>query len=531
MRAPVTRTIILWCPDWPVTQAAKARGLAPGVPIALTDRGAIFACSDSARKKGVTRGLRVREAQSRCPELLLFPYDPAPGARAFEPVLAAVEAVTPGVQAIRPGTCALRARGPSRYYGGEEQAAAALLACLDRLGVSEARVGIADGPFAAGQAARLTDVVLRSRIVPPGESARFLAPVPVEQLGLPELAPVLTRLGIYTLGDLAALGANEVRERFGPEGARAHLLAQGNDGSAVLPRTPPEDLARGADFEPPLDRVDQIAFAFRATADAFIAGLTRAGLVCTALRVEVTSEDGARSERTWLHPRVFDAADVLDRVRWQLQGAGSAGQGPGAPVARLLVAPESVDDIGHHEEGLWGSGADERIHHGLSRVQSMLGHDEVLTAVIGGGRSPLERQRLVPWGDRSTAPTRRDGSGPGAGTADTAPWPGSLPPPHPTSVFRVREPVTVLRPDGDPADVDETGALTGPLARFSPPGAPSRLQPISAWAGPWPFRERWWDPDPARRRSLQRFQVVDEEGNAWLLMLEQHRWWAEARYD
>ncbi len=533
MTPPVTRTIVLWCPDWPVIQAAKAQGLPEGAPVAVIDRGVVFACSEAARREGVKRGLRIREAQARCPELTIFPYDPAPGARAFEPVLAEIEKLMPGVQVIRPGACALRSRGPSRYYGGEEHAAVALLACLEGLGVLDARVGIADGPFAAEQAARRTgphrnteraereessEVSRRLRVVPAGESAAFLEPLPIETIDLPDLIPLFKRLGIYTLGALAALDRADVRERFGQAGSRAHLLAQGLDGSAVVPRTPPKELDRLLEFEPPLDRVDQVTFAFRASAEAFIAGLTRASLVCTSIQIEVMSESGETSERTWLHPRVFSAADVVDRVRWQLQGTGAIDSGLNSPIVGVRVSPESVDDIGHHEEGLWGSGADERIHHGLSRVQSMLGHDAVLTAVIGGGRAPADRQRLVPWGDRATSSSRSAG-----------PWPGSLPPPQPTSVFRAPRPVTVLQQSGEPADVDERGALTGPIAQFSPSGHSSGLRSIAAWAGPWPVREHWWD--TAGRRSVNRFQVVDEAGNAWLLLLEDHRWWAEARYD
>ena len=51
------------------------------------------------------------------------------------------------MQPVRPGTCVLRARGPARYYGGEEQAAAELLRCLEGLGHPAARIGIADGLF------------------------------------------------------------------------------------------------------------------------------------------------------------------------------------------------------------------------------------------------------------------------------------------------------------------------------------------------------------------------------------------------
>jgi protein ImuB len=97
----------------------------------------------------VRRGLRVREAQARCPGLVVLPYDPQADARCFEPLLAAIEQIVPGVQPIRPGMCALRARGPARYYGGEAEAAGVLLGVLAEHGVADARAGVADGPFAA----------------------------------------------------------------------------------------------------------------------------------------------------------------------------------------------------------------------------------------------------------------------------------------------------------------------------------------------------------------------------------------------
>jgi protein ImuB len=52
---------------------------------------------------------------------------------------------------------------------------------------------------------------------------------------------------------------------------------------------------------------------------------------------------------------------------------------------------------------------------------------------------------------------------------------------------------------------------------------------VTAWTGPWPVAERWWDPDQARR--LVRFQMVTDEGRAYLLALEGGRWQVEGVYD
>lgn len=513
----VTRAIVLWCPDWPVIAARQSLEAPEDLPLALVEKGVVFACSAPARADGVKRGLRMREAQARCPQLEVVPYDPVLDSRAFEPIVTAIEEIAPGVQPVRPGTCVLRARGPARYYGGEEEAASELLRCLDGLGLPDARVGIADGPFAAEQAARSTGPA-RVRVIPAGQSPVFLAPLPIAQLGLTELTPLLRRLGLHTLGDLAALGRTEVRERFGARGEQAHDLASGMDGAAIVPRTPPKQLERAIEFEPPLDRVDQVTFAVRATAEQFVGALTKAGLVCTSLRVEVTDESGRISERTWLHPRLFSPGDVVDRVRWQLQGSGAIDSGLGSPIARVMLAPEAVDDIGHHEDGLWGGGADERIHHGLTRVQSMLGHEAVVTAAIGGGRGLTDRQVLVPWGDRRVVMARGD-----------RPWPGSLPPPVPSTVFEVPRPVAVLTEDGAQVEVTDRGELTAAIARFSPTGSARDARPVDSWAGPWPVLERWWD--AALTRAVHRFQLVDADGTAWLLALAGSGWFAEARYD
>jgi protein ImuB len=511
------RVVLTWCPDWPIVAAVAAGLLPEGAPGALIDRGDVVACSVEARRDGVRRGLRLREAQARCPELVTIAYDPVADARAFEPVAQVIEERVPGVQVLRPGLATVRARGAARYYRGEDRAASELLGALGRFTpIRDARIGIADGIFAAEQAAYRTTPHQRTLIVPAGASPQFLGPLPIEVLGEPKLVPLLKRLGAGTLGDFAALNETDVRARFGEDGARAHARAAGRDPRPVIARIPEKDFDREALFEPPLDRVETVAFAFRASADDFVAGITAAKLVCTAIRVVIDTEDGSSSQREWTHPRHFTAPEVLDRVRWQLQGAGGD---LASPVTRVLVSPERVDAIGNHEAGLWGQAPDERIHHGLSRIQSMLGHDAVLTAVAGGGRMLAERRVLVPWGN---AP-------PAAALATAGrPWPGGLPDPPPATVFETLQPVLVLDAAGRAVEVDARGAISAPPAWLAQASGADRLA-VTNWAGPWPLQQRWWD--AARSRRATRFQLVDERGEAWLVLRENDRWWAEARYD
>jgi protein ImuB len=512
------RSIVLEIPDWPVVAYLRSLGdgavgrTAAAQPIAIVRGNIVVACSPAARAEGVQIGRRRRDAQARCPELTIVAEDPARDQREFLPAVRAAEEKAPGVHVVRPGLCALRARGPARYYGGEGAAVRVLQEALADLGLADVRGGVADGLFTAEQAARRAGGEDRVLIVPPGGSAPFLAPLPVAELDDAELADLLIRLGVRTLGAFAALDESQVLARLGERGVRLRSLAGGADSRPVTPRVPPPELERAIAFEPPLEVADQVAFAVRMTAEAFIAAVGTAGLVCTEVRIELTDERGGRSERVWQHPACFTAAEIVDRVRWQLEGASGD---LSAPVAHVRIAPEAVDASSRHQPGLFGSGSDERLHHALSRVQALLGHHGVMTSTIGGGRWLAERQVLVPWGDRGPSSELR-----------RRPWPGALPEPRPTTVFPRPVAVEVLAADGGPVEIDDRGLLNAAPDVLIADGMAAI---VVAWTGPWPLREREWD--TTRRRVAHRFQVVDSGQNAWLLIRENGSWWAEGRYD
>ncbi|MBR7831462.1 hypothetical protein KDK95_34530, partial [Actinospica sp. MGRD01-02] len=332
------RVLVAWCPDWPV----HAVGAGPDVPAAvLVGQGAravVLACSAAARAAGVRRGQRVRDAQRLCPDLRTYPRDEPAEERTFEPVVQAVEDVAAGVEVVRPGLIALAAAGPARYHGGEARLALLVREAVADVGVPAAGpgaddaadeadplgcgVGIADGAFAAGLAARRP--VDEPLIVPPGGAAAFLAPYPLRVFDRPELGEILERLGVRTLGDLAALPAADVANRFGPVGVQAHRLARGLDPRPPAPRRPGEDLSALHLFDPPAERDEQVLFAAKALADEWRDGLAAAGVTCASVRIELVAESGAQCARTWRNGdglgSVLSAQALAQRVRWQLDG-------------------------------------------------------------------------------------------------------------------------------------------------------------------------------------------------------------------
>ncbi len=157
----------------------------------------------------------------RCPDLL-DEDEGGEALRLFAQVVEAVEAYCPWVTTVRPGLCSLPARGPARYFGGEDR----LVRLITEVGVAvtPVEVGVADGLFAAVLAAQ------GGVIVPAEGTADFLAPLPVSVLGQPDLAELLNRLGVRTLGEFAALPEAHVLGRFGSDGSAGHRVAGGRSG-------------------------------------------------------------------------------------------------------------------------------------------------------------------------------------------------------------------------------------------------------------------------------------------------------------
>ncbi len=453
--------------------------------------------------------------------------EPGPAARAFEPVVAAVEEFCPKVEILRPGICALGVRGPARYFGGEAALAEKIATAVRRAGFA-CQAGVADGLFAAELAARTVPPSPggpAGLIVPRGDSPAFLAGQPVSVLRRPELEYLLPRLGIATLGELAALPAAEAASRFGASGALAHRLARGLDPRPLVPRPPAPDLSVSEEFDPPAEQAEPVVFTAKSLAESLHAGLAARGLACVRVQVLVRCEDGREISRFWRHDGLLSGLAVAERVRWQLDAwrtgqEADPEQGSGITLLRLI--PDQLVRATGRQLGLWGDAVvTDRVARSAIRVQAMLGHGAVTRPVLAGGRRPADRVLLVPFGDAGT-PSR---------PADR-PWPGKFPAPAPATVYPVPLPALVTDAGGALVSVTGRAQLSAPPARLTAaggPGRPSTDGVIAAWAGPWPVTERWWDPAHARRQA--RFQLVADDGSAWLAVVQDGRWMLEASYD
>lgn len=523
-----SRVLAIWCMDWPAVAAAAAADLPATAPVAVTLANRVIACSSAARSAGVLRGLRRREAAARCPQLHVATADTDRDARLFEGVIAAVDDLVPRAEVLRPGLLVLPVHGVARVFGSEQQAAERLIDAVAATG-AECQVGIADQLSTAVFAARA------GRVVEPGADARFLSALSIRQLatepslsgpGREDLADLLWRMGIRTIGQFAALSRTDVASRFGADAVAAHRFARGEPERAPSGRELTPELDAVLHCDPPIDRVDAAAFAGRSLAGTLHQTLMAAGVGCTRLAIHAVTANGEELNRVWRCAEPLTEDATADRVRWQLDGwlhNRTAADCPTAPVTLLRLQAVEVVSAGALQLPLWGGLGEEdrlRARRALVRVQGLLGPDAVQVPVLSGGRGPAERITLTPLGDELVP------------QADPSqPWPGQLPEPSPTVLLD--DPVELIDAHGNPIRVTSRGLFSADPARLAAHGRDDRLR---WWAGPWPVDERWWDPDRAKGRTA-RAQVMLEGGRtsnpgpALLLCYRQRRWYLEGIYE
>ncbi|WP_290278563.1 Y-family DNA polymerase [Corynebacterium faecale] len=523
----------LWFPDWPVQAVRLNREDTEeqGQPLAIAAHHRIKVCGHSARRRGVRRGMKVRQAQAVCPELTVVEDDPERDARLFEGIVASLGEVAPSVEVLRPGLVVISADAAARYHGSEEIAAQMLISAASLPGV-DIVAGIADEINTAVIATRVAD----GGVVGDGASISFLRAQPLgvlvaeEALGCArEVVDALGDLGIQTLGDLADLPVGSVATRFGNPGLRCHDIATARQARTVAPPIDHVDWEVSHVPGDPIQRIDVAAFMARNLAVQLHARLAEAGVVCQLLKVTADFTDGTSNSRLWRTTELLTEAATADRVRWQLDGwltaRGVTDEDDQGGITALWLTPLECVPPAVASDGLWDTGTSQRAvaRQVIERVQSTLGITAVLQPVPTGGRGIAEGITLVPFGDKPDQVRNPEGT-----------WSGRLPAPLPArlggGINHPASQVVLISATGTPVSVTAEVLLNdAPYAL----GWGARRYLVTGWAGPWPVDDHWWAGDGQRYARLQVVgRAVDQEAGlgAWLLIWMKGRWRIEAIY-
>lgn len=380
--------------------AAGGRAGLLGEPAALAPQAGrelmLGTVSQAAEAFGIHAGMRLGEALARCPRLTLVAPDPMGVAEAWESALVGLENLGAAVESLRAGEACFDARGLQRLHAGRvvQLLAEGHLATQGpermRRVLSAARIGQGPTRFCAMVAAHGARVRRPQRVA----GAADLACRPVTLLRRrPEttaLVEALERLGIATLGELAALSRAAVADRFGRPGLLAHDLARGRD-SPLRPRRPGELLSESLEL-PEAGSGEQLGRALGLLIDRLLARRERHGRTLRAVVLSARLVEGS----TWRERVVFREA-LADPQRMRLALGGRLALLP-SPAEMLLLSVEGFGPPHPGTHALFDDGSarrDERLREAVSQARAVAGPDAALRVLEIDPLSRVPERRVV----------------------------------------------------------------------------------------------------------------------------------------
>ncbi len=541
----MSRIACLWVPLFPLAARLRAEPELAGEAVAVCQGSGstarVAAASRPARRAGVRAGMTLAQARSILPSLIARGRDPGCEDSAREALLEVAWSLSPAVEVAAEEELFAQVGDMDRLYPGARgegdlgRTAVIMAESLDL----PVRVGIAANKPAAAVASRRPET---PTVIPAGDEARFLAPLPLGELALDRrLAATLARWGVATIGDLARLPADRVASRLGEAGAAAHRAARGEDDRPLVPHHLSLALTEGAELEWAVVTTEPLLYAIGQALERIRRRLERQDLACTVLELELTLEPEGNDRRPIRLPApIREMEALLALIRLELEA-----RPPRGPVV-AFVCTVHPDRPRRGQLTLFGAPeiSPDRLATTLARLTARLGPDRVGSPRTVDGHLP-EREESVPF-DPPPAPLLRRASGRGRGLLVVR----VLRPPVPLEVI-TEESSELLRPSRGEGRVAEPGshesAQSSPpsdTSRFKAQSSRSRLVSVASVAearpriqglvrvaaGPWSLEEGWWRAEPVERD----YWDVELSGGGLYRIYRDRRsgdWYADGMYD
>jgi len=501
-----TRLICLYTPLFPLAARLRSEPELAGVALAVLEGNGtaarIIASSRRARRAGIHRGMSLAQARALLPKITVRARDAACERAAQHSLLEISEALSPRVEDAGQGVVYLDAAGLERHWPQERELGVALIRAAERAGLS-VRVGIAGSKLAARVAAEQAE---SPTLVPAGDEARFLSPLPLSRL-LAE-ARILERLeswGIQSIGQFADLPKNEITSRFGDVGQRLHRQARGLDSHPLVPHSPPVTFDEGMDLEWPLTSLEPFLFVARAALERLCGRMERRGLACLRLETSLHLEpDGTHERSVELPTPTRDIKTLLTLIKLDLET-----NPPGASVIGFTLRGHP-DRPREAQLTLFGPTAlsPDRLATTLARLFTLLGPDGLGSPQLSSGHRP-EGFGLEPFAPTPPPDEVREAEIQGYGLLAVR----ALRPPIPIEVIIDSRPLRVTTPMIEATE-----------------RRPRIEGTVRVASGPWSLEEGWWSQEPIDRRY---WDVELSDGGIYRIYCDNRSsdWFADGIYD
>ena len=206
-------------------------GAVPG-----TVRGVVAAASYEARALGMKTAMPLGQAQRIAPHAVFLPGRYHHYRAVSDQFMAILGDFSPDVEPFSMDEAWVDLTGFEPFYGSSKAAAQVIQSRIrEELGIT-ASVGIATSRVVAKVASE-REKPNGLVVVPPGQEAAFLAPLPIRELPMvgEKTEVKLRQYGVETVGQLAAMSPNTLKHMLGVMGQVLLRLAHGQDSASLQP--------------------------------------------------------------------------------------------------------------------------------------------------------------------------------------------------------------------------------------------------------------------------------------------------------
>ncbi len=352
----------------------------------LGTRGVVSTCSYEARVFGVHSAMPMARARKLAPTAVYVPPRMADYVRVSRQVFAVFESFTPLVEGLSLDEAFLDVGGSRRLFGDGETIARKIRREVKEETGLTISVGVAANKFVAKVASDL-DKPDGLVVVPAGEEAAFLAPLPVSRLwgAGPGLVERLERLGLRRIADLQTLPEADLLRLLGDRAGRHFAaLARGRDSRAVEIHRDARSISRETTFGRDIDDPVELDRVLGRLARDVGRRLRRGGLRARLIRLKLRLPDFRTfSRQTQLEIGIDRDADILRAGKSLMRRL----HGPGMPVRLIGIGGGDLHAAGEDEQ-LQLFGADEAdraagLQSALDRIRERFGPGSILPATEG----------------------------------------------------------------------------------------------------------------------------------------------------
>ncbi len=336
-------------------------------------RGVVLAASYEVRRFGVRSAMPMAEAVRRAPQMIVVPPRFEAYVAVSEEVFEIFESVTPLVEPLSLDEAFLDVTASLRLFGSPSAIATRLREQIATRLKLPASAGIAAVKFVAKIASDLAKPN-GQREVPPAQTRAFLAPLPVARLwGVgAKTETVLKKLGLYTIGDLAARDPEWLERRI-PGSRHWWELGQGIDPRSVVPDRAAKSIGAEDTFDEDRERGELPPY-IHAQALRVARRLRRAGLKARVAQLKIKFADFTLMTRRTTLVEPTDDGQTLYRAAIELLDRASLPQ-------RVRLTGVSAQDIQAPaaQQSLFATAPDRahKLNAALDRIADRFGEDAV----------------------------------------------------------------------------------------------------------------------------------------------------------